>query len=239
MSQLQPAGFFSGIASYFIPKEIVGQVRSESLPNGNIQIIPYFTVDGHEVPLDMVTVDTQQTILGYSVVLSKYAKMIHTRLQGKPQTWAKSKAAKFLKELQDAGIDSRSKDGRVQPRIKSVKPDVRLELGVGDILRVESELQTSEGEIVHKPARLAQLIKDEGWYTAGDDLVEVKLTNTPLDEKLFVEGGNGQVRGDEVPQLIESLNDNRSKIGDIEKNEPLQELDVFAAEPINRASETI
>ena len=188
------------------------------------------------MPSELVKVDEHQTILGYTVVLTSYAEIVHKKLQGKPQSWAKGKAATVLKELQAKGVDARSKNGRVQPRIETVKPEVTLELHEGDSLQIESELQTAEGAILDKPTSLDQLIKDEGWYSVGDDLLKVELTNSSLDRKLVIEGGNGWFTGDDVPRTIGTLKDNRHKLGEIKTNDALKDLEVFANEPENRGN---
>ncbi len=223
MPQLQPAGFFSGLGSYFSPNKSWHKFVPVTSPSGKVQLTPYFTIDGQEVPSELVKVDEHQTILGYTVVLTSYAEIVHKKLQGKPQAWAKGKAATVLKELQAKGVDARSKNGRVQPRIEKVKPEVNLELHEGDTLKVDSELQTAEGAIVDKPTSLDQLIADGGWYAVGDDLVEVELTRTPLDQSLVIEGGNGWFTGDDVPRLIDSIADHHPKLGEVVKNDTLKD----------------
>lgn len=57
MAQLKPAGIFASLFSLFAPKQVAVHVRTETLPNGQVQVTPVFTIDGHEVPSQLVTPD--------------------------------------------------------------------------------------------------------------------------------------------------------------------------------------
>ena len=236
MTKLQPAGFFSSIGTFFSPKELSVQVRSEVLSSGHVQVTPVFLIDGQEVPPDLVTLDKQQTILGYTVNLTPHAQRVHEKTQGRSTRLSKLRAAEFLKDLDGSGVTLRSSNGRVKPRIEAVKPDVTLELHEGDSLRVVTEMQTSEGAILEKPTDLNQLIKDEGWYTVGDDFLRVDLTHPSIDQKLIIEGGDGWFTGDDVPRIMDSIVDNQSKLGDVQKNDVLKDLEVFSGEPKTRVN---
>jgi superfamily II DNA or RNA helicase len=139
MAKLQPAGVVSAIASYLFPKEVSVQVRTETLPDGRVQITPFFAVDGQEVPTELIKPDKHQNILGYNVILDRHSLNVHKQTQGRPTRLTKSKAAEFLTQLGRSGVAIRSTDGKVQPRIETVKPDVSLDLQDDDSLRMMSE----------------------------------------------------------------------------------------------------
>src|SRR5262245_36220937 len=104
MAKLKPAGLIAQLISFFTPKEVAVQVRAETLSNGQVEIVPVFTIDGQEVPSKLVAPDTRQTILGYSVVLDRNSQNVHSQTQGKPTRLSKREAAEFLTELGKAGV---------------------------------------------------------------------------------------------------------------------------------------
>lgn len=234
MSKLQPAGFLSGIASYFFPKEVSVQVRTETLPNGQVQVTPFFTINGEEIAPELLKPDRHQKVLGYHVVLDGHSLTVHKQTQGKTTRLTKRKAAEFLTQLGQSGIAIRSKDGKVQPRIETVKPDVSLELLQDDSLRVQSELNTPNGIVLDKPTSLDQLKEEDGWYAVGEDLLRVETSNTSLDRILITEGGNEVLFGDDVPRFLKLLQEESKHIRSVDKNEPLKDLSVFTSSPENR-----
>ena len=234
MRQLKSANLFTRIGTYFFPKNIDGQVRSELLPTGQVQVTPFFVIDGQEVPCDLVTLEASQTILGHNVVLSEAARSVLQATQGKPTRLAKKKAASMLTELGRSGASMRSKDGTRQPRIEQVKPDVTLELGPNDSLTINSELVTTGGVVIDKPLDITDLQAEDGWFSVGDDLLQVVTTNTPLDQVLIQEGGNRTLSGESVPQTLKLIQKESKKIGSIEKSESLRPLSVFTGHPENQ-----
>ena len=226
MARLEPAGFIAGLWSVISPKQVAVHVRMETLPNGQVQITPCFTIDGQEVPHQLINPDKTQDVLGYSVVLDASCQKVHKQTQGKPTRLAKKKAAEFLTQLGKSGVAIRSKDGKAEPRIATVKPDVSLELRTDDTLAVQSELSTADGVVLEKPRSLDQLIEDDGWYAVGDDFLRVETSGSLLDNILVKDGGNGTLSGDDVPRFLKLLQDESKHVGAVEKNLPLQSLSV-------------
>jgi hypothetical protein len=227
MSQLQPAGLLASLASLVVPKKLTAHVRTETLPNGEVLITPIYMIDGHEVKSEHIWADSSQNILGYNVTMDRAVQFVHKATQGKPARLAKRKAAEFLTGLSGSGIVIRSRDGRPPCRISEVRPDVSLKLHPDDTLSVDSVLTTKVGVILPKPESIEQLQRDEGWYAVEDDLLRVATTGTPLDKVLIKEGGNGPLIGDNVPRFLKLIQENPKNLGDVEKNEVLQQLSII------------
>lgn len=227
MAQLQPAGFLASLASFVVPKKLAAHVRTETLPNGEVQITPVFTIDGYEVASELIWADSSQNILGYTATMDRAVQHVHKETQGKETRLTKRKAAEFLTRLSRSGIPVQSKDRRSQPRISEVRPDVSLKLHPDDTLSVDSVLTTNDGVIVEKPRSIEQLKQDEGWYAVGDDLLRVASTGTSLDKVLLNEGGNGPLIGDNVPRFLKMLQENAQNVGEVEKNDKLQQLSII------------
>jgi hypothetical protein len=235
MDQLKPAGLLSVIKSYFFPKQLSVELRTETLESGQVQVTPIFTIDGKQVSAELIKPDKHQNVLGYKTVLDDHTENVHKLTQGKRTRLSKKKAAEFLLPLRRSGVAIRSRDGNTEPRIETVTPDVVVELRGDDTLAVQSELITASGVILDKPKDLEQLRQDDGWFTNGDDIVEVKPTGTPLDAVLLVEGGNGILKGDDVPQFLKELQKEPEQLGAIEKNAALQGQIVITRKPENHA----
>ena len=99
----------------------------------------------------------------------------------------------------------RSKGKNSAPIVASIKPELKLELGEDDSLRVTSHLTTSKGIVVEKPASFDDMIKDDGWFSSNDNLYRVKLTGTPLDKSIFSEAESITTAGADVPRLFGKL----------------------------------
>ena len=227
MTQLPRAGLIDGIASILFPKRLEVQLRTETLPTGEVQIDPAYFIDGKEVPAELVSLEEKQQILGYRVVLDGAAQRGHRHTQGKRTRLSKKKAAEFLLQLENEGIAIRTKDGKRQPRIAQVRPEVRLTLHPDDKLSIASELVTTEGVIVPKPADIVQIRNDGGWFSVGDDLLKVATTGTTLDKLLIQEGSDGTANGGLVPRVLKAIQENEKTLGGVERNDVLKPLSVF------------
>ncbi len=234
MADLKPAGFFSAIGSYFFPKQVSVEVRTETLPGGQVEITPRFSIDGHEVASNLLTPNANQKILGYYVALDEQSLSVHKQTQGRRTRLAKRKAAEFLNDLSRRGIAVRSKNGQVRPRIETVKPDVELELRPDDTLKIHSELQTADGVVLDKPTDLDQLRADEGWFAVGDDLLKVETSGSELDSLLLAHDAKSTLTGDEVPQFLKLLEQKSKHVGEISKSDSLKDLSVFSGNPANQ-----
>lgn len=235
MARLKQAGFLARLGTFFFPKHVIAQVRTETLDNGQVQITPFFTIDGEEIPADLIALDKRQSILGYNVVLDERTENVLRQTQGKPTRLAKRRAGEFLSQLDKSGIAIRSKDGKIQPRVETVKPDVTLRLTLDDKLEVKSELCTRDGIVLDKPANLGQLRQEDGWFSVGDDLLRVDTSNTPLDDILIAAGGNRTLADDDVPKFLKSLDQQSKHVGEVEQNDALNSLSVFSGKPEYRA----
>lgn len=224
MNKLQPAGLVGKITSFFFPKRLEVQVRTEQLADGTIELIPIYFIDGNEVDPGVVTAESQQTILGYSVVADDKARKVRCQSRAKV---TKRKAAEYLEHLQRQGIRVRSRSGSAPPSVRQVKPEVTLTLNSDDSLDVQSTLATPRGEVIAKPVNLEQLRQDDGWYVAGDDLVHVPVTNTPLDGTLITDTGQTHFTGNSVPNFLKNFETVSGQCGQVEKSENLQELAVY------------
>ena len=227
MSDLRPAGFWDKVSTFFAPKQLKAHVRTEVLPNGQVEVTPFFEIDCQEVPAELVGQTQSQTILGYGVTLDAPSLHVLTKTQGKRTRYSKNKAPALLEELEKLNVPVRAKDGKTRPRIARVKPDLTLTLRPDDSLVVESELVSPEGVVLPKPSNLEQLKEDDGWYAVGDDLLKVATTNTPLDQILVSSDSSQTLTGDSVPGFMKLLQKNPLAVGDVEKNAPLQGLSVF------------
>ena len=235
MSSLQPAGLLARIASFLFPKSLTAHVRSEVLENGQVEVTPVFTINGYEVPTELVGLEQSQTILGYGVNLDRKSLHVHKTTRARQTRLSKNKAAEFLEGLERTGIAVKSRDGRSRPRIAGVRPEVTLELRPDDSLVVGSELATEDGVILGKPPGLERLKEDEGWIAIGDDLLRLATTGTWLDGILFSTKGSTLI-GDDVPRLLKDIQGHRQAFGQVEKNQPLQNLSVFGDNWENRAN---
>ena len=234
MAKLRPAGFISSIASALFPKEIKAEVRTKVLDNGRVEVAPVYFIDGYEVSAELIRASRTQTVLGYNAVLSSSAEQVHNETQGGTIQLTKNKAADFLTRLEQRGVAAQSKEGRVRPRVDSVIPNVTLELQDDDSLKVQTELSTPNGVVVVKPGSLEQLRNDGGWYAVGENLLHVNVSNGPLDERL-VEGVETELlSGDDVPELLQEVENSKPQFGLIEKNDRLENLGVFPVSGENR-----
>jgi len=168
-------------------------------------------------------------------VLDVPCQKVHKQTQGKPTRLAKKKAAEFLTQLGQSGVAIRSKDGRAEPRIAAVKPEVSLELRADDTLVVHSELSTADGVVLEKPHSLDQLQDDGGWYVVNDDFLRVETSDSLLDDILVKDGGNRTLSGDEVPRFLKLIEQESKHVGAVEKNEPLKSLSIISDKPKNHA----
>ncbi len=227
MSELRPAGFWNKVSTFFVPRQLRAHVRTTFLPNGQVEVTPFFEIDGLEVPAELLGQGQSQTVLGYGVSLDAPCLHVLKRTQGKRARYSKKKAPALLKELVELNVPVRSENGKTPLRIGPVKPELTLTLRPDDNLVVESELVSPEGVVLPKPSNLEQLKEDDGWYAVGDDLLQVTTTNTPLDQ-IFVSSKSSQtLTGDAVPGFINLLQKNSRAVGDVHRNEPLQGLSVF------------
>jgi superfamily II DNA or RNA helicase len=238
MPDLRQASFLESLFSFFSPKRLEVQVRTAVLKDGDYGVKPVFLMDGREVPADEISPDSNQKILGRYVRLDQRAQKVLDLTKGRPIRLAKSKAADLLDDLLKTGVPIRSRDGKASVQLKRAKPDVALELTPEDLLRVSSQLVTSEGKVIGKPKDVQSLRQEDGWHADGDDLIKVDLTHTPLDKVLLQEGGTGTLEGDDVPRFLKTLAAQSQHVGDVEKNEPLVGLSVFSAAGSNRLSVT-
>ena len=234
LSSLQPAGLLSWLITHVFLKPLTAHVRTEVLENGQVELTPVFTIDGHEIPADLVGPEPNQTILGYGVTLDRTSLHVHKTTQAKPTRLSKNKAAEFLEGLEQTGISVRSRDGKSRPRIARVRPEVTLELRPDDSLAVGSELATDDGIIHGKPPGLERVKEDDGWIAVGDDLLRVATTGTWLDNVLLSTDGATLI-GDDIPRLLKDLGGHRQAVGLVEKNPPLQGLSVFGDKQEDRA----
>jgi superfamily II DNA or RNA helicase len=234
MSSLQPAGLLARIASFFFPKSLTAHVRTECLENGQVEVTPVFTINGHEVPAELVIPDHAQTILGYRVTLDGTSLHVHKATHARRTRLSKNKAAEFLQGLTRTEVPVRSRNGRSRPRIARVRPELTLELRPDDSLVVGSELATDDGIIVGKPPGLERLKADEGWIAIGDDLLRSAPTGTWLDGILF-SPNKSTLNGDDVPRLLKDIEGHRQAVGQVEKNGPLRGLSVFGDRQENSA----
>jgi superfamily II DNA or RNA helicase len=231
MAKLKPAGFWGQVGSLFLPKRLTAHVRTESLPDGQVQVTPYFTIDGQEVPAELIQPAQQQSILGYNVVLDPGSQYVHMQTRGRPTRLAKRKAAEFLGHIAKSRIPVRSRNGTAEPRVEEVKPEVSLELHPDDSLSVRTELVTKDGVVIEHPPSLTELKAEDGWFNVGDDLLRVAPTEPSLDGILDAAQGGKTLQGDDVPRLLKLLSEHAGKLGFVNKNEPLRDLAVFSGSP--------
>lgn len=235
METLQPASWWRRFVSALFPKSLTVQVRTETLPSGEVQVVPVFLLDGQQVPDGLVGADPVQKILGHTVCLDHQCRDVVASTQGQRVRLSKKKAAEFLERFSRSGVMVRSRDGKVPPRIDEVRPNVDLVLHADDTLAVHSELVTADGVIVEKPPNLDRLRQDEGWYVLGDNLVKVVTTDTALDEVLLPREAPGALTFEKVPQFLQLIERHRPALGDVDKDPALQPLTVFGAKTENQA----
>lgn len=238
MAVLRPAGFFESLLSFFSPRRLEVQVRTVVLDNGDVELKPVFLIHGHEVPPDGVSPDKSQKVLGRHVYVGREARRVLDLTKGKPTRLAKSKAASLLESLSTEGVAVRTRDGKSSVQIKTAKPSVQLELRPDDSLQVASQLVTSEGKVLKKPKDIDALRREEGWHVDGEDLVKVDLTNTPLDRVLLQDNGSGTLEGNDVPRFLQTLDSQAQHVGDIERNEALENVSVSPTEATQRLAVT-
>lgn len=227
MAKLKKASLFSAVGSFFFPKKIEVEVRTETLANGNVRITPVFTVDGEEISGERLKPLKSQMLEGYNVSLDEQRLDVLRFTQGKATTLTKRKAGEYLSNLSRTSVPIRSKDGATSTRVDTAKANLKLELRDDDSLTVRSELTTNSGVVIQKPPQLNELMRDEGWISAGDDLLKVETTGTPLDRVLVPEGGNGTLLGNDVPRFLSLLERNSARVGEVEKNDKLQKTSII------------
>ena len=232
-AQLQPAGVFARIGSFFSPKALDVHVRVEEHSDGTIQLTPIYLVDGREVDADAVGLMAHQNILGYSVNVDD--KVLSLRKQGATKL-TKRKAAAFLTDLQGREIAVRSKAGDKAVQVHQVKPQLTLRLNPDDTLDVQSHLATQQGVVVNKPISLDQLRQDEGWFVADGDLYHAEPTNTSIDPLLFTTDTAVCLRDQDVPEFIKATETVAGRLGHVEKNDLLKEVAIYGKVPEHRVT---
>ena len=121
---------------------------------GRLKLRLYTKSTGTRSPPNLSGWTRPQRILGYQVTLDSPAIHIQNKTRGKSTRLSKSKAHQFIKELVESNVPIRSGDGKAQPRIVEVKPEVTLTLLPDDSLLVEPELVSTEGVVLPKPPSL-------------------------------------------------------------------------------------
>lgn len=236
MQSLRPATLLDTFISFFLPKRLEVEIRTSNLEDGDSVVQPVFLIDGMEVAAKHIHLDARQRVLGRYVELGDQAKKVLELTKGKPIQIAKSKAARLLGDLANAGVRVCSGDGKRAVVLKTAKPDVSLKLTPTDSLVVKSKLVTPEGKVIGKPKDIAALRIDDGWHVDGDDLVQVDLTQTPLDKMLVQESGSGTLEGGDVPRFLKLLARHASHVGSVEKDETLSGLSVESSTASFRAN---
>jgi SNF2 family DNA or RNA helicase len=238
MRFLQQANFLESVLSFFQPKKISAEAHTRVTSSGDIEVNPVFRVGSKEVPAGFLKNSPRQRVQGLYLNLSAEAKHLLSLTKGQKVRLAKSKAAKTLESLEKLGVGLSSKDGRRPLQILQAKPDVSVQLLPNDVLKIESKLVDSQGKIIRKPTDLKSLKADDGWHADGDDLIQIDLTETPLDKVLTEENGNGKLDGQAVPRFIQMLQSNENKVGTIEKDSILENLIVEKGKASNRVKVT-
>jgi hypothetical protein len=228
MSPLRPAGFFARIYSHLFPRSLTAHVRTETLPNGQVEVIPVFSIDGCSVDIELIGDEERQTVRGRSVKLDHRAVVMRRETRGHRAVLAKSKAAGFLGDLSGRGVKILAKDGRTPLRIEPVRPDVKLALTKDDCLVVESALTTVAGIVVEKPADLTRLRDDDGWFSVGPDLYRAEITDTPADAVVFAGPTETVLVGDDVPRFLKTVDGRPDAFGSVERNEALAGISVYS-----------
>ncbi len=224
MAKLQPAGLVGKIASFLFPRKLQVEVRTEQCSDGTIEFKPVYSIDGKDIEASLIAPLPQQTVLGYKIEVNDHTLSICRR--GTTRV-TKRKAAEYLKDMQQRGIQVRHRGSLASPSLTEVKPDVTLTLNADDSLEVTSTLATAHGEIVEKPANLDQLRQDDGWFLAGDDLVHVETTDKPLDDTLLTQAGQTHFTGNSVPDILKEINASKGRLGHIEKSDNLTNLGIY------------
>ena len=116
MPTLQPAGVVRRLFSALFPQPLQVQIRTEQLADGRIALEPVYVLAGQEVSPALVGTHAKQRILGYSVVADP--AVLAACRQG-PTTLPKSRAAKYLHDLQQNGVPVAARaDSRPRARTK-------------------------------------------------------------------------------------------------------------------------
>jgi superfamily II DNA or RNA helicase len=231
MGVLRPASFWESFASFFSPKQVQVRVLTSPLTKGDFGIKPVFLIDDQEVPVDLLSADSTQTILGRRVRIDSAVKAVLQQTKGRPARVAKSRAADLLEGLAKQGVPVRSRDGTKPIGVKRAAPDVSLVLQPDDSLAVTSQLVTDEGLVIPKPTSLETLKSDGGWHAAHGDLVRIDLTDTPLDKLIIESGGESTVPSSETPHVLDYVQDHMEALGTVEKDPTLAQLSVVTPTP--------
>ena len=231
--QLKPAGIWERLLSLFSPRHLTAEVRTEVLANGQVQATPIFTVGKSEVDPAQIRPTVVQTILGHRVILDAPGREVLEKTRGKPIRISKKRAAEFLSALERDGVPVRSKDGRSRPRWSSVTANVAASLNPDDTLTVLSEIVAPDGVVIEKPLDFEQLKQDEGWYSVGEDLVKLPITQSAIDQVLYVGAESATLAGESVPRFLKALDDHRAVVGDVEKNAALEQRSIFVDKLLN------
>lgn len=225
--QLEPAGFWNGLISSLIPKRLDVEVQTQSIPDGTVEVIPIFTIDGHLVAPELLCQSESQSVLGYSVSAGTEALTVLKETGGRKTRLSKHKAASFIGQMTQRGVRLKVKGKNAAPQVNTVKPELELELREDDSLQINSRLVTPQGIVVEKPTSLAELSKDNGWYVANEDLYKVETAGELVDPLILSGSQPSSLDGDAVPRFLQEIARQETHFEAIEKNERLAGLNVY------------
>jgi superfamily II DNA or RNA helicase len=234
MPQLGQAGLFARIVSSVFPKKMEVELQTETLPDGNLQVVPVYTVGGRVVPGEFVSGSARQTILGHSVALGEDALLVHRETRGNSQRLSKKNAAGFLGQMAASGVRLRTRGKATPPVVSVVRPELKLDLGEDDALRVSAQLVTPNGIVVDKPTSLEDLRQNDGWFIAGDDLYRVEGPHGPADAAVFTGSEPVVFNGDDVPRFLAHAQEHAKQFAGVEQNSRLAGLAIYGEQPESR-----
>ena len=210
------------------------ELRTETLPDGNLEVVPIYAVGGQFVPAELISGASRQTIFGHTVTLGDDALLVQKETRGRPQRFSKKHAASFIGQMADKGVRLRSRWKKTPPTVSVVKPELKLELNEDDALRISAQLATPKGIVVEKPTNLQDLQRNDGWFIAGDDLYRVETPANLIDAAILTDNEPVILKGDAVPRFLKHVQEHESRFAGIEKNQRLEGLSIYGSQHQNR-----
>jgi superfamily II DNA or RNA helicase len=236
MPQLGQAGLFARIFSSIIPKRLGVELQTQTLPDGNLEVVPIYAVGGRVVPAELISGSARQTILGHTVALGDDALLVHKETRGNTQRLSRKNAAGFIGQMAAKGVRLRTRGKTTPPAVSVVRPELKLELNEDDSLRVSAQLVTPKGIVVDKPTSLEDLRQNEGWFFAGDDLYRVEAPHGPVDAAVLTGTEPVALKGDDVPRFLQHAQADERRFAGIERNQRLAGLSIYGDQRESRLS---
>jgi superfamily II DNA or RNA helicase len=208
------------------PRELSAYAIVSDDKHGRVMVTPRFTLDGEDVPAQLVRNETEQNVMGHRVRLTVAAARLLQDFGASPDVLSKRSAGPRLLSLQSSGLQLRNTDGRPY-----VAATTRYEGDVAfadrDSLQARLDLVTPDGKVVPPPKDARQMRAEEGWYTSPNGIYRAPTTTVDLDQQLVDATHGYRLTGDAAPEFLADLRQAPSAVGSFVFDPEVAKSEIF------------